>query len=471
METLHDLPPPVETGMYMCKLDLKSAYHSVAAHPHDHPYPCFRHPESGEVWRYTCLPFGLSDAPRAFSKVLAPVAAYLRKPGIRILTYLDDWWRAAIQRAHLKESCMGAVVLLERLGFTVNRQKSVLEPVQMLSFLGMELDTVKMSVTWPEQKASKVQHECWRLLRWSQITEPELHCLLGKMEASRFAVVAAPPPSHPRPPIPVAGLDSCTSAGAYTQLLGRGRPEVVGKCFAARLHCPSSSVPCHGNDHDRCLYSRMGCRLPPPRDGRSLAARGACTSYQLAGDVRRIPGPEDICPTPVPDLNLSGGRQWHDRCIHQQEGQDPVQGTLSASPGDMALGVVTGYSPDSCSSLYLCHATIVLLAPLDEHTRAVMFVQGLDPSVRSDALREHPTSLSEAIRAARMSKLSSCSGEVRATVPPPEALCAVSGRQTKAIWTEEHRRLMQEGRCFRCHRRGHLARHCRQQQHPKDGRQ
>lgn len=43
-----------------------------------------------KVYEFTSLPFGLGPAPMVFTKLLKPVAAFLRKQGTRIHIYLDD---------------------------------------------------------------------------------------------------------------------------------------------------------------------------------------------------------------------------------------------------------------------------------------------------------------------------------------------------------------------------------------------
>ena len=44
------------------------------------------------------------------------------------------------------------------------------------------------------------------------------------------------------------------------------------------------------------------------------------------------------------------------------------------------------------------------VAGLDEHSRAVLFVKGLQSDLQADALREHPRNLSDALVAARMAR-------------------------------------------------------------------
>ena len=42
------------------------------------------------MFEFACLPFGLSSAPRIFTKLMKPVVAQLRKQGIRLIIDLDD---------------------------------------------------------------------------------------------------------------------------------------------------------------------------------------------------------------------------------------------------------------------------------------------------------------------------------------------------------------------------------------------
>ena len=44
-----------------------------------------------EHFQFAILPFGLTSAPRVFMKVMAVVAAYLRRSGVPAFHYLKDW--------------------------------------------------------------------------------------------------------------------------------------------------------------------------------------------------------------------------------------------------------------------------------------------------------------------------------------------------------------------------------------------
>ena len=60
--------------------------------------------------------------------LLRPVMAHLRFWGLRTVIYLDDILVMAGDQEQLQHQVQQTISLLEQLGFTVNRTKSVLEP-------------------------------------------------------------------------------------------------------------------------------------------------------------------------------------------------------------------------------------------------------------------------------------------------------------------------------------------------------
>lgn len=72
----------------MGHLDLKDAYLSIPIAKAHWKYLRFQW--KAQNYEFRMLPFGLASATRVFTKILKPVAAGLRKKGIRLLIYLDD---------------------------------------------------------------------------------------------------------------------------------------------------------------------------------------------------------------------------------------------------------------------------------------------------------------------------------------------------------------------------------------------
>lgn len=73
---------------WLLKLDLKDAYFLVPMNPLHQEFLRFRF--QGKACQFLCLPFGLSCAPRVFTKLMRPVIAHLREMGFRLIIYLDD---------------------------------------------------------------------------------------------------------------------------------------------------------------------------------------------------------------------------------------------------------------------------------------------------------------------------------------------------------------------------------------------
>ena len=73
---------------WMAKVDLKDAYFLIPIYPDHQKYLRFQW--KGQTYQFHCLPFGLSCAPRVFTKVLKPVVAFLRERGVQLIIYLDN---------------------------------------------------------------------------------------------------------------------------------------------------------------------------------------------------------------------------------------------------------------------------------------------------------------------------------------------------------------------------------------------
>lgn len=72
----------------MGSVDLSDAYYNVNITVSDRKF--LRFIWKGTLYQYTCLPNGLSRAPRLFTKLLKPVYASLRSKGYVSVAYIDD---------------------------------------------------------------------------------------------------------------------------------------------------------------------------------------------------------------------------------------------------------------------------------------------------------------------------------------------------------------------------------------------
>ena len=135
----------------MFTLDLKSGYHHLDIRETDWKYLGFEW--QGLFYVFTQLPFGLASACWAFTKLMREVMRTWRTKGWRCSGYIDDQIHAHQEVQVLKSRRLEILNLLERLGFCVNRDKSMLgEPQQCVKYLGMLIDTKKGVFSVPEDK-------------------------------------------------------------------------------------------------------------------------------------------------------------------------------------------------------------------------------------------------------------------------------------------------------------------------------
>ena len=135
---------------WLAKLDPKDAYFTVPVH-RDH-WKFLRFIVDQVRYQFRCLPFGLSCAPWAFTKVLKPVSVFLRSVGVRLIIYIDDALVIGKTPDKVWNHVEALIVLLEGLGFIVNMEKSVLTLSQQIEFLGLLLNTASMCLTLPGHK-------------------------------------------------------------------------------------------------------------------------------------------------------------------------------------------------------------------------------------------------------------------------------------------------------------------------------
>ena len=140
---------------FCCSIDMKDAYFSIEIHPDFRKYLCFFF-WNNESYQFKKLPFGITSAPRVFTKVLKPVYTLFRSNGIRCCYYIYD---SLVMNQYQKTCLKRALVMsnqLEDLDFTINTKKSVFEPTQRIVFFGLILDTVQFKVFLTDEKLEKL---------------------------------------------------------------------------------------------------------------------------------------------------------------------------------------------------------------------------------------------------------------------------------------------------------------------------
>ena len=154
MDNLNAALGMVRQNCYMASIDLADAYYTVPVALSDQKYLVFNF--EGQLYKYLCLPNGLSSAPRIFTKLMKPVFPALRKKGHQIMGYLDDSFLMGNTSEECEKAVVASVELLTKLGFQIHPEKSRLLPVQVIEYLGFLIDSVTMTVRLTPLKRQKV---------------------------------------------------------------------------------------------------------------------------------------------------------------------------------------------------------------------------------------------------------------------------------------------------------------------------
>ena len=153
----------LDEGMFLSSIDLKDAYYSIPIFSEHKQYLTFQWEK--QYFQFNVLPFGLTSAPRVFTKILKPIFAIMREEGFCVIGYIDD----SLIMADSYEECEAATNrlsnLFQELGFSINRQKSVMTPSQTITFLGYVVNSRHMTVSPTQKKVSKALDIVNKLLR------------------------------------------------------------------------------------------------------------------------------------------------------------------------------------------------------------------------------------------------------------------------------------------------------------------
>ena len=135
---------------FMSKVDLKDAYFCVLLHRNHQKFLQFQWKR--DIYEFLCLCFSLGPAPWISTKLLKIPIAVLKRIQIRIIIFLDDMLLMSQTINGLEIARDTLILLLQSLDFAIILQRSVLVPLQKIEFLGLEIDSVRMTLTLPQKK-------------------------------------------------------------------------------------------------------------------------------------------------------------------------------------------------------------------------------------------------------------------------------------------------------------------------------
>ena len=168
-------------GALLAKIDLKKAFRQCPVRPADWHLLgiCWR----GHYYYDKCLPFGLRSSPFLFDTLASALELIFRHQlhNPHIIHYLDDFLIAGPPHSN---SCTttfsGVEALCKQLGVATKPEKRT-PPTTVLTFLGVQLDTVAQVASLPSDKLSAILQELHTMATHRRCTKQALLSLIGKL--------------------------------------------------------------------------------------------------------------------------------------------------------------------------------------------------------------------------------------------------------------------------------------------------
>ena len=178
-------------GCYLAKSDIKNTFRIVPLHPSQYTLMGFKWRD--RYYYDMCLAMGLAESCRVFETFSDAILFILDKHfGVKLVVkVLDDFLFLGRTKSDCASSLRIFLRLCNYLGVPIAMDKTSEEPAQVLTFLGIELNTLDMTASLPMDKLQAYSREVGRVSQENRanMTVRELRSLVGKLQ---FAMCVIP---------------------------------------------------------------------------------------------------------------------------------------------------------------------------------------------------------------------------------------------------------------------------------------
>ncbi|XP_068094667.1 uncharacterized protein [Hyperolius riggenbachi] len=190
MESIYSVRTLLTQNCIMTNIDLRDAYWHIPIRGSSQKFLRFAIKEKRMIqhFQFRVLPFGISSAPRIFSKVMAEVTKFFHMEGILVIPYLDDLLVVAESYQKSKENTERVLEQLQTLGWIVNWDKSVLQPTSKIQFLGVIIDSETERMYLPVEKIGKLKAMIQELITKPVMTIRQVMKVLGFLTSTAPAI-------------------------------------------------------------------------------------------------------------------------------------------------------------------------------------------------------------------------------------------------------------------------------------------
>ena len=179
MESPKSIQAAMRKGLWCTSIDLKDAYFHIPIHPSYRKY--MRIALLGKVLQFKAMPMGLNISARIFTKIILEVIRYLRKKGIHLHSYIDDWFPKNRDPTLLVRQTNFTVELCGLLVLLVNLIKSELEPGQRRIYVGILFDLQAGLALASPRKLTELEITLQGILNKQGATARQWASIIGKM--------------------------------------------------------------------------------------------------------------------------------------------------------------------------------------------------------------------------------------------------------------------------------------------------
>ena len=178
-QSLQDAMELIKPGSYLAKVDLKNAFRSVGVQSSNYN-------ATGLEWRITgqrrnaymidtLMCFEGQRSPGIFNTLTQAIKDIMAAKGITgIVVYCDDFLIVADTFEECRLIQLELIKVLRKLGFDINYDK-VEGPSQVITFLGIEINTINMTTPIPASKISDLRDVLLNALHRDKINKRALY--------------------------------------------------------------------------------------------------------------------------------------------------------------------------------------------------------------------------------------------------------------------------------------------------------
>ncbi|KAE8636869.1 hypothetical protein XENTR_v10003178 [Xenopus tropicalis] len=320
---------------FLVTLDIKDAYLHVPIFP---PHWKFlRFAFKNRHFQFTSLPFGLTSAPRIFTKIMA---AALRSQGVSITPYLDDLLLKAPTLPAATAQLSRVLETLTKLGWKINTTKSRLIPAQRMPFLGMIFDTSLQKIFLPQEKITRLQDTASPPHQFSshptRNASPRVNGLDHRGRTIRSVPPACCTVEHSGP---VEADKSLTMDTHLSQDQNRN-------VMVVRQQSPFQGSLTHraalASSDDGRQPQRVGRSSTPTNNSRNMVDVRVPASHKYFGDQSGAPSLTTLASTSPGPSCQDPVRQRRHRCLPQPPRGHKEPASIEGGQHDPILGRVTG---------------------------------------------------------------------------------------------------------------------------------